>query len=149
MTNEPSNHIDPAVNWTDKATITLESASPFNAGTSERSRPLCPGMNAAPILWSGADRFRRKRVRAMEGLWVGQAGQERAWQLSACPYRTLVNERMHRLLRLKSYTTHHLSVGVGRSVALSNTHMLLNTHTHTHTHTQVHRIGKLCECEAT
>ena len=51
------------------------------------------------------------------------------------------NERMHRLSRLKSYTTHHLSVGVGRSVALSNTH--------THTHTQVHRIGKSCECEAT
>ena len=40
------------------------------------------------------------------------------------------NERMHRLSRIKSYTTHHLSVGVGRSVALSNTHMLLNAHTH-------------------
>ena len=60
MTNEPSNHIDLAVSWTDEATITLESASPFNAGASERSRPLCPGMNAAPILWSGADRFRRE-----------------------------------------------------------------------------------------
>ena len=59
------------------------------------------------------------------------------------------NERMHRLSRLKSYTTHHLSVGVGRFVALSNTHMLLNTHTHMHTHTQGHRIGKSCECEAT
>ena len=34
-------------------------------------------------------------------------------------------------LAAKSYTTHHLSVGVGRCVALSNTHMLLNTHTHT------------------
>ena len=90
-----------------------------------------------------------KRARAMEGLWVGQAGQERVWQLSAYPYQTPGNERMHRLWRLKSYTTHHLSVGVGRSVALSNTHMLLNTHTHTHTHTQVHRIGKSCECEAT
>ena len=44
------------------------------------------------------------------------------------------NERMHRLSRLKSYTTHHLSVGVGRSVALSNTHMVLNTHTGTRTH---------------
>ena len=44
------------------------------------------------------------------------------------------NERMHRLSWLKSYTTHHLSVGVGRSVALSNTHMLLNTHTRTRTH---------------
>ena len=55
--NVLSNHIDPAVSWTDEATITLESASPFNAGASERSRPLCPGMNAAPIFWSGADRF--------------------------------------------------------------------------------------------
>ena len=87
-----------------------------------------------------------KHARAMDGLWVGQAGQERAWKLSACPYRTPGNERMHRLSRLKSYTTHHLSVGVGQSVALSNTHMLLNTHTHTHT--LVHRIGKSCECEA-
>ena len=85
----------------------------------------------------------------MEGLWVGQAGQERVWQLSACSYRMPENERMHRLSWLKSYTTHHLSVGVGRSVALSNTHMLLNRHTHTHMHTQVHRIGKSCECEAT
>src|SRR5215216_533267 len=59
MTNEPSNHIDPAVSWKDKATITLESASPFNAGSSERSRPLCPGMNATPILWSGDDHFWR------------------------------------------------------------------------------------------
>ena len=42
------------------------------------------------------------------------------------------NERMHRLSRPKSYTTQHLSVGVGRSVALSNTHMLLHTHTPTH-----------------
>ena len=60
MTNEPSNHIDPAVSWTDEATITLESAAPFNAGASERARPRCPGMNAAPILWSGADRFGRE-----------------------------------------------------------------------------------------
>ena len=37
MTNEPSNHIDLAVSWTDEATITLESTSPFNAGASERS----------------------------------------------------------------------------------------------------------------
>ena len=129
MINEPSNHIDPAVSLTDEATITLESASPFNAGANERSRPLCPGMNAAPILWSGTDRSGGKRARAMEGLWVGQAGQERAWQLSGCPYRTPGNERMHRLLWLKSYTTHHLSAGVGRCVTLSNTHMLLNTHT--------------------
>ena len=132
MTNEPSNHIDPAVSWTDKATITLESASPFKAGASERSRPLCPGMNATPILWSGADLFGQEARVGDGGFWVGQASQERAWQLSACPYRTPGNERMHQLSRLKSYTTHHLSVGVGRSVALSNTHMLLNTHTHTH-----------------
>ena len=89
----------------------------------------------------------RKRAWAMEGLWVGQAGQERVWQLAACPYQAPGNDRVHRISRLKSYTTHHLSVGVGRSVALSNTHMLLNTHMHTHT--QVHRIGKSCECEAT
>ena len=57
MTNEPSNHIDPAASWTDEATITLESASPFSAGASERSRLLCPGMNAAPIVWSGVDCF--------------------------------------------------------------------------------------------
>ena len=60
MTNEPSNHIDTVVSWTDEVTITLEYASPFNAGASERSRPLCPGMNATPILWSGADRFGRE-----------------------------------------------------------------------------------------
>ena len=62
-------------------------------------------------------------------------------------YLTPENERLHRLSRLKLYTTHHLSIGVGRSVVLSNTHMLLNTHTRAHTH--VHRIGKSCECEAT
>ena len=73
MTNEPSNHIDPAVSWTDEATITLESASPFNAGASERSRPLCPGMNVAPILWSGADRFRRE-ARAGDGGALGGSG---------------------------------------------------------------------------
>ena len=44
------------------------------------------------------------------------------------------NERMHRLSRLKLYITHDLSVGVGRYVVLSNTHILLNTHTHTRTH---------------
>ena len=71
MTNELSNHIDPAVSWTDKATITLESASPFNAGVSERSRPLCPGMNAAPILWSGADRFGREARAGDEGALGG------------------------------------------------------------------------------
>ena len=73
MTNEPSNHIDPAVSWTDEATITLQSASPFNAGASERSRQLCPGMNAAPILWSGADRSGRE-VRAGDGGALGGPG---------------------------------------------------------------------------
>ena len=73
MTNELSNHIDPTVSWADKATITLESASPFNAGAGERSRPLCPGMNAAPILWSGADRFRRE-ARAGDGGALGGPG---------------------------------------------------------------------------
>ena len=55
----------------DEATITLESASPFNVGASERSRPLCSGMNAALILWSSADRFGGKRARAMEGALGG------------------------------------------------------------------------------
>ena len=73
MTNEPSNHIDPAVSWTDEETITVESASPFNTGASERSRPLCPGMNAAPILWSGADRFGRE-ARAGDGGALGGPG---------------------------------------------------------------------------
>ena len=73
MTNEPSNHIDPAVSWTDEATITLESASAFNAGASERSCPLCPGMNAAPILWSGAYHFGRE-ARAGDGGALGGPG---------------------------------------------------------------------------
>ena len=73
MTNELLNHIDPAVSWTDEATITLESASLFNAGASERSRSLCPGMNAAPILWSGADHFRREE-RAGDGGALGGPG---------------------------------------------------------------------------
>ena len=72
-----------------------------------------------------------KRARAMEGLWVGQAGQEWAWQLSRPDIRKREDAPT---LVAKSYTTHHLSIGVGRCVALSNTHMLLNTHTHTHTH---------------
>ena len=71
MTNEPSNHIDPVVSWTDEATITLESASPFNTGASERSCPLCPGMNSAPILWSGADRFEREARAGGEGALGG------------------------------------------------------------------------------
>ena len=77
MTNEPSNHIDPAVSWTDEATITLEPASLFNAGASERSRPLFPGMNAAPIFWSGADRFGRE-ARGGDGGALGGPGWSRA-----------------------------------------------------------------------
>ena len=73
MTNDSSNHIDPAVSWTDEATITLESASPFNAGASERSRPFCPGMNVALILWSGADHFGRE-ARAGDGGALGGLG---------------------------------------------------------------------------
>ena len=105
-------------------------------------------MNAAPILWSGADRFGRE-ARAGDGGALGGPGWSGVGVAAVRMFLpdTPGNERMHRLSRLKSYTTHHLSVGVGRSVALSNTHMLLNTHTHTHT--QVHRIGKSWECEAT
>ena len=83
MTNEPSNHIDPAVSWTDEATITLESASPFNTGASERSRPLCPGMNAAPILWNGADRFGRE-VHAGNGWALGGPGWSGAGVAAVC-----------------------------------------------------------------
>ena len=135
MTNEPSNHIDPAVSWTDEATITLESASPFNADASERSRPLCSGMNAAPILCSGADRFGRE-ARAGDGGALGGPGWSGAGVAAICMSLpdTPGNERMHRLSRLKSYTTHRISVGVGRSVVHSNTHMLLNTHTRPRTH---------------
>ena len=128
----------------------MDGRSNHHSCASERSRPLCPGMNAAPILWSGADRFGRE-ARAGDGGALGGPGWSGAGVAAvrmSLP-DTPGNERMHRLSRLKSYTTQHLSVGVGRSVALSNTHMLLNTHTHTHTHTQVHRIGKSCECEAT
>ena len=73
MTNEPLNHIDPAVSWTDEATITLESASPFNAGASERSRPLCPGVNATQIIWSGTDHFGQE-ARAGDGGALGGPG---------------------------------------------------------------------------
>ena len=105
-------------------------------------------MNAALTLLSGGDRFGRE-ARAGNGGALGGPGWSGAGVAAvrmSLP-DTPGNERMHRLSRLKSYTTQHLFVGVGRSVALSNTHMLLNTHTHTHT--QVHRIGKSCECEAT
>ena len=87
MTNEPSNHIDPAVGWTDEATITLESASPFNAGAYERSRPLCPGMNAAPILWSGADRFGRE-ARTGDGGALGGPGWSGAGVAAVPPVST-------------------------------------------------------------
>ena len=73
MTNELSNHIDPAVSSTDEVTITLESASAFNAGASERSHPFCLGMNAAPILWSGADNFGQE-TRAGDGGALGGPG---------------------------------------------------------------------------
>ena len=111
-------------------------------------------MNATRILWSDADRFGRE-VRAGDGGALGGPGWSGAGVAAvrlSLPYarkREDAHAHAHALSRLKSYTTHHLSVEVGRSVALSNTHMLLNTHTHTHTHTQVHRIGKSCECEAT
>ena len=114
MTNEPSNHTDPAVSWMDEATITIESASLFNTRASERSRPLYPGLNAAPILWSGDDRFGRE-ARAGDGGALGGPGWSGAgvaavrMSLSDTPG----NERMHQLSRLKSYTTHHLSIGVG------------------------------------
>ena len=74
-----------------------------------------------------------KRARAMEGLWVGQAGQERAWQLSRLSRPDARKREDAPTLAAKSYTTHPLFVGVGRCVALSNTHMLLNTHAHAHT----------------
>ena len=95
-------------------------------------------MNAAPILWSGADRFGQE-ARAGDGGALGGPGWSGAGVAAvrmSLP-DTPGNERMHRLSRLKSYTTQHLSVGVGRSVALSNTHMLLNTHTHTRTCTHL------------
>ena len=95
-------------------------------------------MNAAPILWSGADRFGRE-ARAGDGGALGGPGWSGAGVAAvrmSLP-DTPGNERMHRLSRLKSYTTQHLSVGVGRFVALSKTHMLLNTHTQTHTCTHL------------
>ena len=113
MTNEPSNHIDPAVSWTDKATITLESASPFNAGASERSLPLCPGMNVAPILLSGPDRFGRE-ARADDGGALGGPGWSGA---GVADVRLSLPDARKRedapTLAAKSYTTHHLSIGVG------------------------------------
>ena len=48
----------------------------FNAGASERSRPLWPGMNAALTVSGG------KHMRVMKRVWVGQ---ERAWERSGHP----------------------------------------------------------------
>ena len=48
----------------------------FNAGASERSRPLWPGMNAALTVSGG------KHARVMKRVWVGQ---ERPWQRSGRP----------------------------------------------------------------
>ena len=95
-------------------------------------------MNAAPILWSGADHFGQE-ARAGGGGALGGPGWSGAGVAAVrmSLLDTPGNERMHRLSRLKSYTTHHLFVGVGRSVALSNTHMVLNTHTHTRTRTHL------------
>ena len=45
----------------------------FNAGASERSRPLWPGMNAALTVSGGKHARVMKRVRA---------GQDRSWQRS-------------------------------------------------------------------
>ena len=73
MTNEPSNHIESAASWTVEATINLEPTSPLNTCASERSHPLCPGMNAASILWSGADRFGWE-ARAVNGGGLGGPG---------------------------------------------------------------------------
>ena len=48
----------------------------FNAGASERSRPLWPGMNVALAISGG------KHVQVMKSVRVGQ---ERAWQRSGRP----------------------------------------------------------------
>ena len=45
----------------------------FNAGASERSRPLWPGMNAALTILGGKHAWVMKRVRV---------GQDRPWQRS-------------------------------------------------------------------
>ena len=48
----------------------------FNAGASERSRPLWPGMNAALTVSGGKHALVMKRV---------QVGQDRPWQRSGRP----------------------------------------------------------------
>ena len=89
-------------------------------------------MNAAPILWNGADCFGRE-ARAGDGGALGGLGWSGAGVATVCLSQPDAWKREDApTLAAKSYTTHHLSVGVGRCVALSNTHMTLNTHTHTH-----------------
>ena len=94
-------------------------------------------MNAAPILLSGADRFGRE-ARAGDGGALGGLGWSGAGMEAVRLSRPDAQKREDApTLATKSYTTHHVSVGVGRCVALSNTHMPLNTHKHT-------RRGKMC-----
>ena len=71
-------------------------------------------MNAAPILWSGADRF-GSEVHAGDGGALGGPGWSGAGMAAVRMSLPDMpgNERMHQLLRLKSYTTQHLSIGVG------------------------------------
>ena len=78
-------------------------------------------MNAAPILWSGADRFGQE-ARAGDGGALCGPGWSGAGVAAVCMSLpdTPGNERMHRLSRLKSYTTQHLSVGVR---ACTRTHL--------------------------
>ena len=58
-----------------RATL-FQPARRFNAGASERSRPLWPGMNAALTVSGGKHARVMKRVRV---------GQERPWQWSGRP----------------------------------------------------------------
>ena len=86
-------------------------------------------MNASPILWSGADRFGPEERAGDGGALVGPGWSGAGMAAVRMSLLDMPgNERMHRLSRLKSYTTQHLSV------ALSNRHMVLNTHTRTRTH---------------
>ena len=90
-------------------------------------------MNAAPILWSGPDHFGRE-ARAGDGGALGGPGRSGAGMAAVRLSQPDTRKREDApTLAAKSYTTHHLSIGVGQCVALSNTHMLLNMHTHTHT----------------
>ena len=90
-------------------------------------------MNAAPTLWSGADHFGRE-AHAGDGEALDGPGWSGAGVAAVRLSRPDARKREDApTLAAQSYTTHQLSVGVGRCVALSNTHTLLkNTHTHTH-----------------